>query len=103
MEELDVLTLLLLAIHIGEPFLHDDTSLCDCTDNAIILSDPCTPPDSIPMPLGGLDHGRIPIGSPHDGDQIELGQCDALEWGKILIKLARLEVQNHRSKGVSTA
>src|SRR5690348_11702908 len=101
MEELDILSLLLLAIHISEPFLHDNAPLRDCTNNPVILSNPCSSPDGIPMPLWGLDHGRIPIGSPYDGDQIELGQCNTLKWRKILIHPARLELENHWGKGIS--
>jgi hypothetical protein len=102
MEELDILTLLLLAIYVSEPFLHDNAPLRDCTNYPIILPDPCSSPDGIPMPLWGLDHCRIPIGAPYDGDQIELGQCDTLKWGKILVYLARLKIQEYWGKGIST-
>lgn len=71
-------SLLLLAIHISEPFLDNDASLGNCADYSIILPNPRSPSNSVPMSFWSLHHSGIAVCPPYNGNKVEIGQSHSL-------------------------
>ena len=59
MKELDILSLLLLAIDIREPLLNDNATFGNCADHSAILPDPCSSAHGIPMTFWSLNHRGV--------------------------------------------
>src|SRR6185437_5359496 len=95
-------SLLLLAVHISEPFLDDNAALGNCADHSIVLPDPRSPSNRVPMSFWSLHHSGVAVCSPYDGNEVELCQSHALQWRKGCIRLSWLKLLNDRSKWIST-
>jgi len=94
-------SLLLLAVHIGKPFLDDDATLGNCTNHSIVLPDPCSPSNRVPMSFWCLHHSRIAVCPPYNGNKVEFRQGHALQWGKGCIRLSWLKLLNDGGKWIS--
>src|SRR5574337_245748 len=95
-------SLLLLAIHISEPFLDNDAALRNCADYSIVLPDPCSSSNGVPMSFWCLHHSGIAVCPPYNGDKVELCQGHALQWWKGGIRFSRLKLLDDRSKWIPT-
>src|SRR5688572_3678505 len=95
-------SLLLLAIHISESFLDNDAALGNCADHSVVLSDPRSPSNGVPMSFWCLHHSGIAVCTPYNGNKVELCQGHALQWWKGCICLSWLKVLDDRSKWIST-
>ncbi len=94
--------LLLLAIHISEPFLDNDAALGNGADHSVVLPNPRSSSYSVPISFRSLHHSGIAVGPPYNGNKVELRQGHALQWWKGCIQLAWLKFLDDGGERIST-